>query len=96
MRIRILDPTAAAPDAASVDEPLAGSVAGKTVGIRLDRAWRSFEWVADEWRAVFEALGASVKLWVAGGRVGEEGEQTRAELAAFGSAVDVAVVGLAN
>ena len=96
MRIRILDPTAPAPDATPVDEPPAGSVAGKTVGIRLDRAWRSFEWVADEWRSVFEALGASVRLWVAGGRVGEEGERTRTELAAFASGVDVAIVGLAN
>jgi len=96
MRIRILDPTAAAPEATGLDEPLAGLVAGKTVGIRLDRAWRSFEWVADEWRAVFERLGASVRLWVAGGRVGEEGERTRAELDAFASGVDLAIVGLAN
>ena len=96
MRIRILDPTAGAPDAAIVDEPLAGSIAGKIVGIRLDRAWRSFEWVADEWRRELEMRGASVKLWVAGSRVGEEGERTRAELDAFAGAVDVAVVGLAN
>jgi len=96
MRIRILDPTAAPPDAAPVDEPLAGRIRGKTVGIRLDRAWRSFEWVADEWRRAFEAHGATVKLWVAGGRVGEEGERTRGELDGFARSVDVAVVGLAN
>ena len=96
MRVRVLDPTAAAPETAPVTEPDAGTVAGKVVGIRLDRAWRSFEWVADEWRQTFAALGATVKLWVAGSRVGEEGERTRAELEAFADGVDVAVVGLGN
>ena len=96
MRIRILDPTAAAPDVTPIDEPAAGDLAGKVVGIRLDRAWRSFEWVADEWQSVFASLGASVRLWVAGSRVGEEGERTRGELATFAAEVDVAVVGLGN
>src|SRR5438093_623735 len=63
MRITILDPTATPPAAAAHDEPAAGPLAGKTVGIRLDRAWRSFEWVSDEWASAFRARGASVTSW---------------------------------
>jgi hypothetical protein len=96
MRITILDPTAIPQEAAGVDEPAAGSVAGKTVGIRLDRAWKSFEWVADEWARELRAAGAEVRSWVAGNRIGEEGERTRAELEDFASSVDLAVVGLGN
>jgi hypothetical protein len=96
MRITILDPTAAPPVAAQAEEPPVGSLVGKTVGIRLDRAWRSFEWVADEWTAALRASGAEVTRWVAGNRIGEEGERTRTELEAFASRVDVAVVGLGN
>jgi hypothetical protein len=96
MRITILDPTAAAPAGAESAEPTVSSLAGMTVGIRLDRAWRSFEWVADEWSAALRAAGAEVVRWVAGNRVGDEGERTRAELDDFASRVDVAVVGLGN
>ena len=96
MRITILDPTAPPPAAGAHDEPAAGLLAGKTVGIRLDRAWRSFEWVADEWANAFRARGATVTSWVAGNRIGEEGERTRGELEQFASSVDLAVVGLGN
>jgi hypothetical protein len=96
MRITILDPTAAPPVAADTDEPAVGPLAGKTVGIRLDRAWRSFEWVADEWATALRAAGANVVRWVAGNRVGEEGERTFAELEEFASGVDLAIVGLGN
>ena len=96
MRITILDPTATPPAAAAHDEPAAGPLAGKTVGIRLDRAWRSFEWVSDEWASAFRARGASVTSWVAGNRVGEEGERTREELERFAAGIDLAVLGLGN
>ena len=96
MRITILDPTAAAPATAESVEPTVSSLAGMTVGIRIDRAWRSFEWVADEWSTALRAAGADVVRWVAGNRVGDEGERTRAELDYFASRVDVAVVGLGN
>jgi hypothetical protein len=95
-RTRILDPTAAAPDTEVDPGPDAGSLAGRTVGFRLDRTWRSFEWVVDTWAPRFEAAGASVRMWVAGNRVGEAGERTRAELDAFVASVDLAVVGLGN
>jgi hypothetical protein len=96
MRITILDPTATPPEAAAHDEPAAGPLAGKTVGIRRDRAWRSFDWVSDEWEHALRALGAGVTTWVAGNRIGEEGERTRDELERFAAGVDLAVVGLGN
>ncbi len=95
-RITILDPTAPPPEDGAAPEPLAEDLRGKLVGLRLDRAWRSFHWVAEEWARSFRALGARVELWVAGNRIGEEGERTRSELDRFASRVDVAVVGLGN
>jgi hypothetical protein len=95
-RIRILDPTAPAPAGDPDPGPDAGSLTGRTVGMRSDRTWRSFDWVVDEWTARFDAAGARVRPWVAGNRVGEAGERTRAELAGFVDAIDIAVVGLGN
>ncbi|MGH7856689.1 MAG: hypothetical protein ACREQY_05105, partial [Candidatus Binatia bacterium] len=79
-RVRILDPTAPPPGDDLGPGPDAGNLRGKVVGIRLDRAWKSFEWVSDEWSRAFAEAGARVRLWVAGNRIGEEGECTRCEL----------------
>src|SRR5438093_12221579 len=48
-RIRILDPTAAPPETDPDPGPDIGSLSGKTIGLRFDRAWRSWLWVMDEW-----------------------------------------------
>jgi hypothetical protein len=69
---------------------------GIAVGIRCDRTWRSFEWVADEWERLLIDEGASVTRWVSGNRIGDEGERTRVELAEFVFAADLAIVGLGN
>lgn len=95
-RTRILDPTASPPEVDSDPGPLAGSLAGKVVGLRHDAAWVSYGWVLDEWAPRLRALGARVRLWCAGNRIGDEGEQTSRELADFASAANVAVVGLGN
>ena len=95
-RVVILDPTASPPEVDPDPGPDAGSLAGRTVGIRYDKAWRSFEWVIDEWTRLLDADGARVHQWCAGNRVGEGGERTRTELEAFVSGVDIAVVGLGN
>ena len=76
--------------------PDAGPLAGRRVGIRFDRAWRSWLWVIDEWVPRFEAAGATVDRWEAGNRVGDEGEATFAELEDFAGRVDLALVGLGN
>jgi hypothetical protein len=95
-RLTILDPTAPPPEVDADPGPAAGPLAGKVVGLRFDHAWRSFEWVLDEWAPRFEAAGATVDRWVAGNRVGDDGVRTFAELDAFADRVDLAVVGLGN
>jgi len=95
-RIRILDPTAPPPDDEAGPGPDAGEIAGKVVGFRSDRTWRSFEWVVDEWARRLRADGAEVVTWVAGNRIGDEGEKTAQQLDEFADGVDVAVVGLGN
>ncbi len=95
-RVTILDPTAPPPIVDQSPGPDAGPIAGKRIGLRFDHAWRSYEWVLDEWAPRFEAAGASVDRWIAGNRVGDEGQATLAELDAFAARVDVALVGLGN
>lgn len=95
-RITVLDPTAAPPDVDADPGPDAGLVRGRVVGIRFDSAWRSFEWVIDEWERELRAAGADVRRWRAGNRIGEEGERTFAELDAFATDVDIAIIGLGN
>jgi hypothetical protein len=95
-RITILDPTAPAPVTDPDPGPDVERLDGTVVGIRSDRTWRSFEWIVDEWRPRLVAAGARVRPWVAGNRIGDDGERTRAELAEFVAGIDVAVVGLGN
>ncbi len=95
-KIRVLDPTAPPPEVAADPGPPAGSLRGKTLGIRFDQTWRSFLVVTREWAPRLEAAGAKLRWWDAGSRVGEQGERTRRELAEFVREVDVAIVGLGN
>lgn len=95
-RIKVLDPTAPPPDVDEDPGPDAGSLAGRLVGIRYDDAWKSFEWVIDEWVPRLRQAGAQVRLWEAGNRIGDEGEQTFKELAEFATDVDIALIGLGN
>jgi hypothetical protein len=95
-RITILDPTAPAPDIDTDPGPDIGALGGLAVGIRSDRTWRSFEWVADEWERLLIQEGAHVNRWVSGNRIGDEGERTRLELAEFVEAADLAITGLGN
>jgi hypothetical protein len=95
-RITILDPTAPSPDIDADPGPGVGRLSGLTVGIRSDRTWRSFEWVADEWEQLLVGDGARVARWVSGNRIGDEGERTRSELAEFIDAADLAIIGLGN
>jgi hypothetical protein len=95
-RVAVLDPTAPPPESDSDPGPDAGELAGRVVGIRYDRTWRSFLWVIDEWEARLAAEGAEVRRWCAGNRVGDEGLRTAEELEGFAAGVDLAVVGLGN
>ena len=95
-RIMVLDPTAPPPEDEPGPGPDAGELAGRVVGFRSDRTWRSFEWVIDEWASRLREEGAEIVTWVAGNRIGEEGETTAQRLEEFAEKVDVAFVGLGN
>jgi hypothetical protein len=96
MRVRILDPTAPPPVVDGDPGPDAGVLAGRTVGIRYDNAWRSWKWVLDDWDTRLRAHGAEVARWCAGNRIGDEGEATFAALEQFATDVDIALIGLGN
>lgn len=95
-RVTILDPTAMPPEATPDPGPDAGPLRGRLVGIRYDTAWKSFEWVIDEWQQRLREVGARVHTWCAGNRVGEEGDRTASELETFATDVDIAIIGLGN
>jgi hypothetical protein len=93
--LHVLSPVSLGPSDARPLTPALPSLAGKRLGIRVDRAWRSFHWVADEIAAYARGtLGARhVVLFDPDLRVGT----TRAEgdkLRVFAADVDAAVVGL--
>jgi hypothetical protein len=72
------------------------ALAGVTVGLRLDKAWRSYMVVVEEWERMLRADGATPKTHVTGERVGEAGTQTRADLDEWARLVECGVVGLGN
>ena len=95
--ITILDPRVIPPrDPETATYDVDGPIAGKTVGLRLDHAWRSYIAIVDEWESMLEADGAIPKLLWVGERVGAEGEKTRADLEEWSRLIDIGVVGLGN
>ena len=95
--MEILDPRALVDeDATSETFSLGASLAGKVVGLRLDQSWRSYEIVLDEWQKLLVAQGAIPRVLVTGERVGDEGAQTRSDLAEWSRLIDIGVVGLGN
>jgi hypothetical protein len=95
--IVVVDPSAETLDGDTDPGPDAGPLRGKTVGLRVDVLWRSWDWVVDEWRASLAAAGAETVVWRRDqGLVGEPGEAQEAEYARFLSQINVAIVGLGN
>jgi hypothetical protein len=95
--VEILDPTAdpgVEPSAENFD--LGGSLAGKTVGLRLDRAWRSYMVVVEEWERHLRRDGAEPQLVWTGERIGDAGETTRSDLDEWSHRIDCGIVGLGN
>jgi hypothetical protein len=95
--IEILDPRSQLDDGDSSETFALGvPLAGTVVGLRLDRSWRSYEVVLEVWQGLLREAGAVPRVLVTGERVGDEGEQTRSDLAEWSKLVDCAVVGLGN
>jgi Fe-S cluster biogenesis protein NfuA len=77
--------------------PEAGPLAGLTVGFRVDRLWRSWDWAADQWARSLGEAGATVVTWRRfQGLDGAEGDAHEKAFAAFLAGIDVAIVGLGN
>ena len=95
--VTILDPRVRpADDAGSPTYDVATSLHGVIVGLRLDRSWRSYMTVVEEWERLLRADGADVRVLWTGERVGDAGEQTRADLEEWSKLIDCGVVGLGN
>jgi hypothetical protein len=96
MRGKVLDPTATRSEDIASPGPDAGVLAGKRIGFRVDRMWRAWDWISEQWAEKFRHAGAEVSFWRSAGRSGDEGERCEREYKAFLESIDVAVVGLAN
>jgi hypothetical protein len=98
LRVEVLDPTGIGPDYGAPDPgPAVGPLRGKTVAIRHDVLWASFDWTVDEWTRRFEAAGVKVLAWKRiQGQIGAEYEQAQAELEAMLAQADFAISGLGN
>jgi hypothetical protein len=94
----VLDPTGIAPDVGPPNPgPDAGPLKGRTVAIRHDILWRSFDWTVEEWTASLEQAGARVLTWRrVQGLVGADYERAQAEYEAMLAQADIAISGLAN
>jgi hypothetical protein len=93
--IAILSPVALGPADARALTPRLPTLRGKVLGIRVDRAWRSFQEYADELaRLARERLAVrDVVLFDPDTRVGTP-EAESGKVAEFARRVDAAVVGL--
>ncbi|HWP67473.1 MAG TPA: hypothetical protein VNO26_16370 [Candidatus Limnocylindria bacterium] len=93
--LQILSPVSLGPSEARALVPPLPSLAGRRLGIRVDRAWRSFHWVADEVaQHARKRLGAAdVVLFDPDIRLGAPETETD-KIRVFASDVDAALVGL--
>ena len=76
----------------TLDRPLTDVV----VGLRLDRAWRSYITVAEVWEGFLKRDGAIPKILWTGDHSGPNAAQTRAEVEEWAKLVECGVVGLGN
>jgi hypothetical protein len=97
-QVVVLDPTGVAAAGGEADPgPEVGSLRGKTVAIRHDILWQSFDWTVEEWTAGLTSAGAAVRTWRRiQGLVGDEYERAQAEYEAMLRVADVLISGLAN
>jgi len=91
----ILSPVALGPSEAKPLSPGLASLAGKRLGIRIDRAWRSWRQAADEIAHLARTeLGVGeVVIFDPEARIGRP-EQESEKVVAFARGIDAAIVGL--
>jgi len=67
---------------------------GRTIGLRTDMAWRSWQLIAQEWAQLLERDGAATEALETQAQVGKGGHQDRENIAAWAGRVDGGFVGL--
>jgi hypothetical protein len=73
-----------------------GPLAGKTIGIKTDEFWLSWDVVAEEWAKAFQADGAETVIWREPMPEGMATPAITDEFRDFLSSVDAVVTGLSN
>jgi hypothetical protein len=96
--VTVLDPCGVPPEQGVADPgPAAGPLVGKTIAIRHDVLWPSFDWTVNEWERELEKAGARVIKWRrVQGLVGDEYDRAQAEYEGLLATADMAISGLAN
>ena len=69
-------------------------IAGVHVGIRTDKAWRSWRLIAQVWDEYLRRDGAATTLVETGGMVGQTGANDRKHIDELADTVECAIVGL--
>ncbi|MEX2255085.1 MAG: hypothetical protein WEC34_06580 [Acidimicrobiia bacterium] len=93
--ITIRRPTAPRPEPVKAPTfKLGGPVAGRTIGLRTDGAWRSWVLIAGAWDALLREAGAETLSVETNAQVGSEGRHDRDNIAEWSDQIDGGIVGL--
>jgi hypothetical protein len=93
--ILVRRPTAApAGEASAPSFTLGRPLPGLRVGLRTDRAWRSWQLISTVWAGYLERDGATTESVETGAQMGEIGAHDRKHIDELASTVDGAIVGL--
>ncbi len=93
--ISVLSPVALGPPQAKPLAPPVPTLRGRVLGLRIDRAWQSWRWYADELATLARARAGvrDVVVFDPESRIGAP-EAESAKVVAFARGVDAAIVGL--
>jgi hypothetical protein len=69
-------------------------VSGLTIGVRADRAWRSWRLISSIWAERLQAEGAATIEVETGAQMGQPGAEDRKEIEELANTTDAAIVGL--
>src|SRR5882724_542364 len=69
-------------------------IAGLTIGIRADRAWRSWQMVSEIWSDYLRRDGAETIAVETGAQMGRPGADDRKQIGELANVTDCAIVGL--
>jgi len=86
-----------APPAGDVSAPtfrLERPIAGLTIGLRTDRAWRSWQLISTIWDGYLRRDGAQTVAVETGAQIGQPASSDRKQIDEFAGRVDAAIVGL--